>query len=225
MSGKFAEMLLNRCSDWKLVRDRIDCEQAFLAQRPDLAPPLIAQQLLISGEDHRNGKHPGFDSVAIGRAIWRRIAYGKREGASTIEQQLVRTVTGRYERSIRRKAKEIILAALVSAYYPKYILPSIYLSIAYYGWRMNGYQQACRRLHFTPNSLQFAEAASLVARLKYPEPKSAPSIRTLQIQRRSEHLMTLYKSHLRHGIYEHLNDTPLLRGCPVSIPRLSVPKA
>jgi penicillin-binding protein 1A len=50
---------------------------------------------LISGEDHRFYNHIGFDPIAILRAIYKRIDAGKIEGASTIEQQYVRTCTER----------------------------------------------------------------------------------------------------------------------------------
>ncbi len=194
-------------ADWDMVRARVDLECARLARHPELAPRLVAQQLLVSGEDHRHAWHPGFDVIAICRALWRRLAYGSREGASTIEQQIVRTITGRYERTLRRKLKEILLATLVGGSFRKNLLPAVYLSIAYYGWRMNGYRQACQRLRLRPGSLALDEAAALVARLKYPEPRTAPITRTFQIHRRSKHLLGLYRHHLHDGTYEHLNGT------------------
>ena len=210
-------------ADWDMVRSRIDLECARLARHPELAPPLVAQQLLISGEDHRHAWHPGFDLIAICRALWRRLACGSREGASTIEQQLVRTITGRYERTLRRKSKEILLATLVDASFQKDIVPAVYLSIAYYGWRMNGYRQACRRLGLRPSFLTLDEAATLVARLKYPEPRATPISRTFQIHRRSKHLLGLYRHHLHDGTYEHLNGTtvrsrPSALGLAQSVP-------
>ena len=63
-------------------------------------------------------------------------------GASTINQQLVRVLTNRYERTFKRKVKEILLASLVARAIPKTDIPGIYLSVAYFGWRMNGLVQA-----------------------------------------------------------------------------------
>jgi len=191
--------------EWDAVCVRVELERTRFARRPEAAPVLITQQLLVSGEDHRHSWHPGFDIVAIGRALWRRAAHGSREGASTIEQQLVRTITGRYERTIHRKLNEIILATLVAQSFPKEILPAVYLEVAYYGWRMNGYQQACQRLGVRPDSMTLAEAAGLVARLKYPEPRTSPLRRTLQIQTRRNHLLALYARHVLRGTYRHLD--------------------
>ena len=190
--------------EWEIVRKRIDLEHAHLVRHPELKPPLVAQQLLISGEDHRHARHPGFDVIGICRAVWRRVSEGKREGASTIEQQIVRTVLENRERTIRRKIREIMLATIVSSTYTKDFLPMIYLSIGYYGWRMNGYRQACRRLNLRSGFLTLFEAASLVARLKYPEPRATPVSRRLQIYVRTRHLIRLYRRHSTDGTYGYL---------------------
>jgi transglycosylase len=133
-------------------------------------PPLLAIQLLVSGEDHRNGRHSGIDVRAIARAIWRTYVQRRREGGSTIEQQLVRVLTGRFERTIRRKVREILLAVVVAHEFEKRLLATLYLDAAYYGWHMNGFAQACHRLAITPAHMDLLAAAGLVARLKYPQP-------------------------------------------------------
>lgn len=158
-------------------------------------PPMLAQQLLISGEDHRFFKHGGIDLIAICRAIWRYIALGRREGASTIEMQIVRVVTGRFELTLRRKIREMALATLLTRLIPKEQLPSLYLRIGYYGWRMNGFRQACKRLGINANSVAPGELARLVARLKYPQPRRTNPHRLDQINTRGKNLLRL---HLRH---------------------------
>src|SRR2546426_88246 len=132
-------------ADWDTVRARLDAVYAQIGRNLDCTPPLIAQRLLVSGEDHRHARHPGFDWIAIGRVCWRRVSRRTREGGSTIEQQIVRVLTGRYERTVARKVREIALAILVCRRYSKDRLPVAYLWIGYYGWRMNGYLHACRR--------------------------------------------------------------------------------
>lgn len=190
---------------WEILQKRIDSEQIHLAHDPELMPPLIMQQLLVSGEDHRHSWHPGFDIIGICRAIWRRLSKGKREGASTIEQQIVRSILGNYECTVRRKMVEIILSTAILSAYPKKILPAIYLSIGYYGWGMNGYREACWRLNICPKFLTLAEAAALVARLKYPEPRIASISRIWQIRFRAQHLILLYRHHVTNGTYKHLS--------------------
>ena len=164
-------------------------------------PPVIAQQLLISGEDHRFFRHCGFDVIAICRAIWRRIVYGVVEGASTIEQQLVRVLTGNYERTFKRKIKEILLATLVTTAVPKKDIPVLYLYVGYFGWRMNSFRQACTQLYLQPNKITLRQAAELVARLKYPQPHKISQKRLMEIQRRAYHLIRLHQQHTLDSTY------------------------
>ncbi len=208
--SQFARVLEDAlASDWDTVRRRLDAECAEFERSPDGAPPIVVQRLLVSGEDHRHARHPGFDLIAIGRACWRRLSRGTHEGASTIEQQIVRVLTGRYERTLARKLREILLATLVAQRYPKRCLPAVYLAIGYYGWRMNGYSQACRRLGLSMHSPSSDEAARLVARLKYPQPRKASAHRESQIERRAKHLRALYQRHLLDGTYRHLDGSAL----------------
>jgi len=158
-------------------------------------PTALAQQLLISGEDHRFFRHGGIDPIAICRATWRGIVLGRPEGASTIEMQLVRVVSGRFERSLRRKLREMALATLVTRAIPKEALPAVYLRIGYFGWRMNGFENACRRLELSLVGLTPAQTARLVARLKYPQPHATGSERWNQINTRAQHLLRLHSLH------------------------------
>ena len=151
-------------------------------------------QLLVAGEDHRFHHHCGVDPMALCRAIWKTFFCGRRQGGSTIAMQLVRTVTGRYERTWRRKLLEMVLAVRLTRHIGRDRLPTLYLWVAYYGWRMNGFKQACLRLRFAPLTESEFESAMLVARLKYPEPLSLSRERKQRIQRRTAHLLSLRNS-------------------------------
>ena len=150
-------------------------------------------RLLVLGEDHRMAWHPGVDPLALCRAAWRTYGYGHREGGSTVAMQLVRVLTGRFERSWRRKIDEMALAILVTRHVPKSELQALYLSVGYYGWRMNGIAQAYRRLEIDPARCSLHESASLVARLKYPQPQNCSATRWRQIALRSEYLIVRHQ--------------------------------
>ena len=83
----------------------------------DVSP--IVVQLLITAEDRRYQFHPGVDPLALCRALWHTLALQKCEGGSTIAMQLVRVITGRYERTLYRKILEIFLAVKLSCTIPK----------------------------------------------------------------------------------------------------------
>ena len=152
------------------------------------------QAILIVGEDHRFHLHPGVDPIALCRAFWRTVICGRREGGSTIAMQLVRVLSGRFEKTLVRKCLEINFAVRLSRVIPKEELPTLYLSVSYYGWEMNGYLQACDRLNLDPASITLQDAASLVARLKYPEHQRISDIRKNQIKTRSSYLINRYEN-------------------------------
>jgi len=191
-------------TEWATLHSQMITHYKTISIGSGPVAPLLAQQLLISGEDHRHGRHCGFDLYAICRAMWRRLAYGRREGASTIEQQIVRVLSNRFEPTISRKIREVLLATLLSEAIPKSAMPKLYLSIGYFGWRMNGLVQACQRLGIRPEALSLDEAGALVARLKYPQPHVLLLSRLIQINRRRDHLKQLYMRHVLDGTYEHL---------------------
>ena len=183
---------------WTALRHKVDAARVQLAGA-EVRPNQSMCRLLVVGEDHRIALHPGVDPFALCRAAWRTYGRRRREGGSTVAMQLVRVLTGRFERSCRRKADEVVLAILVTRHVPRDELPALYLSVGYFGWGMNGFAQACRRLCIDPVSCSLQESASVVARLKYPEPRSCTAERRLQIARRTEYLMARIKEHGRQS--------------------------
>lgn len=190
--------------DVKLLERAIAMRWADLEAFRRVSPPLIAVKLLVSGEDHRNGRHSGIDLRATARAMWRTVWHGRREGGSTIEQQLVRVLTRRYEPTLRRKIREMVLAVTVARRFEKRLLATVYLDAACYGWRMNGFAEACQRLAASPTRLDLITAAALVARLKYPQPKQWSDLRMAQIEGRAKHLLSLHERHKLDLTYAHL---------------------
>jgi membrane peptidoglycan carboxypeptidase len=87
----------------------------------------ISQDLIdatIATEDARFYTNPGFDPIAIGRAVLQAAQEGEVvSGASTITQQVARALLldedERTEISFSRKVKEIVLAAEINRTYSK----------------------------------------------------------------------------------------------------------
>ncbi len=178
-------------TEWERLRKEVIRFDAKLKSGVGPIPTLQMCELLITGEDHRFQFHPGVDLIALMRAIWKTFVFHERQGGSTIAMQLVRTITGRYEKTWKRKIYEIVLAVLLTRHFGRDRLPMCYLYIAYYGWRMNNFRQACTRLRIKPDTVDEMEAARLVARLKYPEPRKYKAERIREIERRARHLVAL----------------------------------
>lgn len=145
-----------------------ECLETIDQNEVDLSASFVSY--LSIAEDHRFYLHCGVDHFAILRAIYVRLFKGNIQGASTIEQQFVRVVTGEYERKLMRKIKEQILAVLVSNKRGKEKIAKAYLSIAYYG---DNYKN---NKIFIKNEVSGCllnseyEMISIIARIKYPEP-------------------------------------------------------
>jgi membrane carboxypeptidase/penicillin-binding protein len=156
---------------------------------------IIFKQLLISGEDHRFRYHCGFDVIAIIRAIKNKIIKDKTEGASTIEQQVVRVLINDFKKTFKRKIKEIFLSTTLQELVPRKDIPNVYLFIAYYGVNLIGFEQVYSKLNSHKNGFVDIElAAEIVARIKYPELVNNTK-RKNQIVLRKQYLLYLYKKH------------------------------
>ena len=106
--------------------------------------------------------------------------------------QLVRTIRGNYQLNIFRKISEIFLALKLTKSISKKEITLLYLSVAYYGWNMHGLEQACIKLNLNIDDLSSTQAASLIARLKYPEPKKKSKYREKQIKQRTIYILSRY---------------------------------
>jgi monofunctional glycosyltransferase len=122
--------------------------------------------------DRRNSIHCGVDVIAIFRAIKVRIFKKVYQGASTIEQQFVRVVSNRYEKSFYRKFREQLLAIAVSKRRTKSEISNAYLSIAYYGYDLEGIAAIKKICGENIKEIDLNKAIELVSRLKYPQPKN-----------------------------------------------------
>lgn len=144
---------------------------------------------LIAAEDRRFLFHCGIDPISILRAaihwlLWRRL-----EGGSTLEAQLVRTISGRREISLRRKLREAAIASTVSLLKPKRRIAMAYLEVAYFGFEERGIRFAASALSVDLGKLSVFDACNLVARLKRPSWESVESPSNRLLRRRIAWLM------------------------------------
>lgn len=124
-------------------------------------PPHLIEAVLAS-EDKRYFEHGGVDPRATVRALLANfVADSKAQGASTITQQLCKTLVGR-EKSYARKAKEAILARRTEAVLTKLEILYLYLNEIYLGHGAYGVAAAAR-LYFGKDveALSLAESAML----------------------------------------------------------------
>lgn len=157
--------------------------------------PKLIQLAIICLEDKRFYKHRGYDLIAISRSAFRNLYKDQLSGASTIEQQLVRTLTKYKERTIKRKLIEIILAKKVSKKYSKSCILNCYLSKAYFGTNLTGaYKLSLFLFSKQISELSLKESFDVAACLKYPVPRKINQKWREKVRRRSKYGQQRYKT-------------------------------
>ena len=100
---------------------------------------------LIATEDRKFYTHSGVDLKGIARAIVKDIWAGEFiEGASTITQQLAKTLFLTPRKTLVRKIKEAILAFQLERRYTKEEILELYLNQVYFGSGAYGVQSASK---------------------------------------------------------------------------------
>ncbi|MDD2586628.1 MAG: PBP1A family penicillin-binding protein [Syntrophomonadaceae bacterium] len=133
--------------------------------------PEFLKESVVAVEDRRFYEHSGLDAKSIGRAIWKDIkARSKVEGASTITQQLARTMFLTGEKTYTRKIKEVIIAGALEGKYSKEAILNMYLNEIYMGRGCSGMGCAARSyFNKDVSELNKAEICMLVGMIQSPE--------------------------------------------------------
>ena len=138
---------------------------ADLARLPAYVPAAF-----VAIEDRRFYDHEGFDPRGIARAIVTNIERGRAaQGASTITQQLARNLYLSSDRTLQRKADELLYSIQLERTYSKRQILGLYLSRIYFGSGAYGIEAASRRYFNKPAArLTVREAAMLASIPKSP---------------------------------------------------------
>src|SRR5512139_2379020 len=149
---------------------------SFAEQRRTSVPLSRMSPWLIKGllatEDPRFYDHVGIDPQAIARALVNSalsLDWGA-EGGSTITQQLARGIWLHPQKTVSRKLREAVLAALLEKQYSKDEILELYANRIYLGHGNYGFEAAAR-FFFDKGAadLSLAEAALLAGLPQRPE--------------------------------------------------------
>jgi membrane carboxypeptidase/penicillin-binding protein len=143
---------------------------------------------IVAAEDRRFWRHRGVDVIAMCRAAIHYLRSRRISGASTIEQQLVRTIRRRYEITVGRKVSEILISLQVSRTFSKLDIISAYLQVAYFGWMANGILQAIDRFDMDIGIPSEDDAVLLASLLKLPMPRHPSPQYLARLERRMNYV-------------------------------------
>jgi penicillin-binding protein 1A len=132
--------------------------------------PQVMKDAMISVEDRRFRSHIGLDPIGLLRAAKVRTQKGVwRQGASTITQQLARTVFLNNSKTIDRKVREAILAMALEWNFSKDQILELYLNKVYFGGGAYGVDSASRKFFgHSGSEITLPEAAIIAGLVKAP---------------------------------------------------------
>ena len=131
--------------------------------------PLHVQNAFLAIEDRKFRTHHGFDFVRTARAAFLTITGRRREGGSTLTQQLAKNAFLSPEQTLTRKIKEAILAIEIERKYTKDEILENYLNTIYFGQGAYGIKNASiKYFNREPKDLTIAQAAILASLPKSP---------------------------------------------------------
>ncbi len=166
----------------------------FYVERRILTPlheiPQYLIDAVIAVEDARFYEHPGLDVWGILRAAWTNFKRGgKVQGASTITQQLARSLFLTPERTFQRKIRELFLAMKMEFILTKEQILEMYLNQIYFGHGAYGVGTASLTYFGkTLSELELPESAFLAGLLKAPNTYS-PYKNSSLAKKRQEHVL------------------------------------
>jgi len=132
-------------------------------------PPLM-KQAILAAEDDRFYQHVGVDAIGMARAAAVNIfGGGKKQGASTITQQVARNFFLSSEKTYTRKLYEILLSFKIENNLSKDQILELYVNQIFLGQRAYGFAAAAQIYFGKPlKDISAAEAAMLAGLPKAP---------------------------------------------------------
>ncbi len=135
--------------------------------------PQVMRDATIAVEDRRYMSHLGVDPVALARitkfAIVNRGTGRRLQGASTITQQVARTIFLTNSYSVGRKVREAIIALALERKFTKDQILELYLNKVYFGGGAYGIDAAARKFFgHSAEQLSLTEAAVIAGLVKAP---------------------------------------------------------
>jgi penicillin-binding protein 1A len=193
--------------------------------------PVHVRNALIAAEDKRFYQHGGVDERGLVRAFLNNLTQpGRREGGSTITQQLVKNLLVGEDRTYERKIRETIIAARVESTLSKDQILELYLNSVYLGRGSWGIERAARTyFNKSAGELTLEEGALLAGLTKGPnffspdrQPTRAQSRFAYVLGRMQEDgMLSAAESSKLHG-RQGLPPLPVMAMAPAQRPRRDI---
>lgn len=148
--------------------------------------PRHVRDAIVVSEDSAFWKHEGVDTVELRKALEESWAKGRlTRGASTITQQLAKNLWLSTDRSLWRKAKEVLLARRLERALTKQRILELYVNLVEWGDGLYGVEAAARH-HFGVGAAALTPAQGAILAAMLPAPRTwVPAKRPPVLHRRA----------------------------------------
>lgn len=184
---------LNSCS----IAEKIEEVHRTPGFTPLEKLPAFYIQAVLVVEDQRFYSHPGFDLIAMARAVWNDLLAGDFvQGGSTITQQLAKNLWFTQEKRLVRKAAELFMALELENVCTKREILELYVNSIYFGSGYTGIGQAAKGYYgVSPEGLDMAGCAMLAGIPNAPSAYSLNKNPALAGQRQQQVLRQMVRRH------------------------------
>lgn len=160
--------------------------------------PRVLQDAIVSVEDQHFEKHIGVDFRRIFIAAWTDlVTWKKKEGASTLTQQLSRNLFLTPDKSFKRKFQEILLSIQIERRYTKQQIMTLYVNQVYIGNGLYGFAAGADYFFSKPiEKLTLDEAALLAGLVQRPSATSPIQHPKASLARRNHVLDRMVAEHM-----------------------------
>jgi penicillin-binding protein 1A len=204
--------------------DQVLLAELFIEKRTPVSIEQVPRDLksaLVVTEDRQFYTHSGIDLKGILRAVIKDIMAGEFvEGASTITQQLAKTLFLSQEKTIIRKIKEAILAVQLERRYTKDELLALYLNQIYFGSGAYGVESAAQLYFGRPASQMDLAQCALIAGLPKAPSRYSPLVNPDLAKKRRNLVLSIMRNQglITDAQYQTAVSQPVLNASRTTAP-------
>jgi penicillin-binding protein 1A len=153
--------------------------------------PSVLKNAILAVEDARFYDHVGIDPIRIIGAAWKNITADRREGGSTLTQQLAKNLFLSREQTYTRKINEWAIALQIERYYTKNQIMEMYVNHIFLGARAYGFEAAAQT-YFNKHAKDLTlDEAALLAGIPRSTAQYSPTVNPKAAKERRDLVLEL----------------------------------
>jgi penicillin-binding protein 1C len=179
-------------------------------------------QCIVLFEDEYFFQHPGFNPVAMTKALYGNLTTDKRRGGSTLTQQVIRLARKNKKRTYTEKFVELMQATRLEATTSKSEILTMYATYAPFGGNVVGLETAAWRYFGVPaKDLSWGQSAALAVLPNNPSMVRPGKNETTLSRKRNQLLKKLWENGVIDKTTYELSILEALPGKPFRLPQIT----